>query len=135
MAGFLCDYSNNKVLDLFFGGSTFSPPATLYFGLSQNTANKNGYVTEPSGGGYARISVTNNLANFPAASFGTKSNATVITFSTPTADWGTVQSLFVADALINGNVLAMADLTSPKALPSGSTAPKIAVSALFLSHS
>ena len=135
MAGFLCDYSNNKVLDLFFGGSTFSPPATVYFGLSQNTANKNGYVTEPIGGGYIRIAVANNLTIFPAASFGTKSNGTVITFSSPTADWGTIQSLFIADAATNGNVLAMADLTSSKALPSGTSAPKIAVSALFLSHS
>ena len=135
MAGFLCDYSNNKVLDMIFGGTAYSPPTTLYFGLSQNTANKNGYVTEPAGGGYTRVAVTNNLTNFPAASFGTKSNATVITFPAPTADWGTVQSLFVSDALINGNVLAMADLTSSKALPSGSAAPKIAVSALFLSHS
>ena len=32
MAGFLCDYSNNKVLDMIFGGTAYSPPTTLYFG-------------------------------------------------------------------------------------------------------
>jgi hypothetical protein len=58
----------------------------------------------------------------------------VIAFPTPTASWGTVQSLFVADAASGGNVLAMADLTTPLAVSSGGAAPKVAVNALYLSH-
>lgn len=134
MAGFFTDYSNNKVLDLFFGATSFTPPVTLYVGLAQNTANKGGLTTEPTGGGYTRVVLPNSSANFPAASSGTKSNAAVITFPAPTANWGTLQSLFLADAPSGGNVLAMADLTAPKAIITGSPAAKVAVGALFLSH-
>lgn len=134
MAGFLTDYSNNKVLDLFFGSTIFAPPPTLYLGLSQSPSSKSGAVTEPSGAGYARIAVPNSPANFPAATGGTKANAAAATFPTPSGDWGTVQSLFIADAPAGGNILASADLTAPKAVPNGSLAPKVAVGALFLSH-
>ena len=134
MPGFLTDYSNNKTLDLFFGASAFTPPATLYFGLSQTASSKSGTVSEPAGGGYARVAVANNLTGFPAASGGTKSNAAVVTFPAPSAAWGTVASVFIADAVSGGNVLAAADLTTPKTISSGASAPTIAVGALFLSH-
>src|SRR4051794_33731946 len=117
MAGFLTDFANNKVLDMFFGGSAVTPPPTLYLGLSLFAANKQATVIEPSGGGYARVPITNNLTNFPAASGGTKANATAVTFPTPTADWGAVLSLFIADA--GGNVYASADLTTPKTILNG----------------
>ena len=134
MAGFFTDYSNNKVLDLFFGAVPFTPPTTLYVGLAQNTANKRGLTTEPSGGGYFRVAVSNSRTNFPAANFGAKSNTALIAFPVPTADWGTVQSLFLADSPSGGNILAMADLTSPIPILNGSPAAKVAVGALFLSH-
>ncbi len=135
MAGFLSNYSNNKVLDLFFGSTTYTPPATLYMGLSQTTANKTGTVTEPSGGAYARVAVPNNLTSFPAASTGTKSNAIQLNFATPTASWGTITTLFIADAATGGNVLALADLTTPMTITTGTLAPFVAAGALFLSHS
>ena len=134
MPGFFTDYSNNKVLDLIFGSAAFTPPATLYLGLSLAASNKGGSPTEPSGGGYARVPVANNLTNFPAATAGTKSNSTVITFPAPTANWGTVISLFVADAATGGNVLAMADLTTPKTINAGGSSATVAMGALFLSH-
>jgi hypothetical protein len=134
MAGFLTDYMNNKMLDLIFGSIAFAPPWTLYLGLSQAAANKSGTYVEPSGGGYARVAVINNGTSFPAASGGTKANATLLAFPAPTADWGTIQSLFISDSSSTGNVLAMADLTSPRPIGSGSVSPKVAVGALFLSH-
>ena len=134
MAGFFTDYSNNKVLDLFFGSATITPPATLYFGLSQTPSNKSGTCQEPSGGGYASAALTNSLANFAAATGGTKSNSTTITFPAPTAAWGTILSLFVADSAAGGNVLAMADLTTPKTIAGSGTPPALAVGALYLSH-
>jgi hypothetical protein len=134
MAGFFTDYMNNKVLDMVFGSNPFTPPATLYLGLSLTPSAKSGSVSEPSGGGYARVAVTNTLTNFPAASGGTKSNAATATFPAPSGNWGTVLSLFVADSASGGNVLAMADLATPKTIASGGTAPTVAVGALFLSH-
>ena len=134
MAGYLTDYANNKVLDQLFGAVPLAPPASLYFGLSQAPATKSGVVAEPSGGSYARVAVPNDVAHFPAAGAGAKSNAAAITFSAPTSGWGSVVSVFVADSSSGGNVIAMADLPSPKTISSGGAAPTIGVGALFLSH-
>lgn len=134
MPGFFTDYSNNKVLDQFFGAVAFTPPGTLYVGLSQSTSNKAGSIVEPTGGGYARIAVANSLTTFPAAAAGTKSNAGVIAFPSPSGAWGTLQSVFLADAAVGGNVLAMADLATSKTINAGAPAPTIAAGALFFSH-
>ena len=134
MPGFLTDLANNKVLDCFFGGVAISPPATLYVGLSQTKSFKGGYTLEPSGGAYARVAVPNDLGRFPSATSGSKSNALPITFPTPSGAWGPVLSVFVADAAVGGNVLATADLPSPRTINAGDPAPTIAVNALFLSH-
>jgi len=134
MPGFLTDLVNKKVLDCFFGGSAIAPPSGLYVGLSLAKAFKGGYVSEPSGGSYARVAVPNDLAHFPPASAGTKSNATAIAFPSPTGAWGSILSVFIADAPSAGNVLAMADLPSARPVNGGDAAPTIAVNALFLSH-
>ena len=110
MSGFFTDFVNNKILDLFLGSCLLHASCGLVtFGLSQTTANKGGTVTEPSGGGYARVAVTNNLTSFPSASSGSKSNAVAIQFPSPTASWGTITTVFIADAATGGDVLAMAE--------------------------
>jgi hypothetical protein len=134
MPGFFTDYINNRFLDLILGNSAFAAPASLYLGLSLNASNKSGSVLEPAAGNYARVPMANNLANFPSATSGIKSNATTIGFSTPSGSWGTVLSIFIADAPTGGNVLAMADLATPKSISAGTSAPTIAVGALFFSH-
>jgi hypothetical protein len=134
MPGFLTDYTNNAILNLIFGAATYTPTATLYLGLSQSSSNKGAILTEPTGGGYARVAIANTLDNFSVASAGTKSNTEAIKFPIPTGDWGTMLSLFIADSPTGGNVLAMADLTRPKTIKSGGTAATVAVGALFLSH-
>jgi hypothetical protein len=134
MAGFLTDYTNNKVLDSIFGNVPCEWPSYLYFGLSSTTANKLGCINEPPAGhGYERVQVANNLFNFTKASYGTKGNLNVINFDEPTADWGQIRSVFIADT--EGNVIAMADLTFVKTYNKGSLAPRLDVGALFLSHS
>jgi hypothetical protein len=134
MAGFFTDYTNNALLNLVLGATTYTPPSTLYIGLSQSSSTKAGAIVEPSGGGYARVAVPNTARNFPAASAGTKSNGGVIAFPMPTGNWGTIRSLFIADSMTDGNVLAMADLTSPKTIISGGRAATVARGALLLSH-
>jgi hypothetical protein len=134
MPGFLTDLVNNKVLDCFFGGVAIIPPPTLYIGLSLARSYKGGYVTEPDGGSYARVAVSNDPRYFPAAFAGSKSNAGAITFPSPSATWGPILSVFVADSPSEGHVLAMADLPAPRTIKEGDPAPTIAVNALFLSH-
>ncbi len=123
MAGF-SDYLEKKLLDHVFGGSAYTSPATLYFGLATATitdATTGTTVTEPSGGSYARVGVTNNTTNFPAASgtTATKKNGTVINFPEATASWGKVTHFFIADAATGGNILAYAALDSSKTIDKG----------------
>lgn len=88
------DARKRLVLDNQFGaGANTWAPATWFVGSSTTTSNADGTgFTEPAVGAYARVSVTNNATNFPAASTTagktTKRNGTDITFPNPTADWG-----------------------------------------------
>jgi hypothetical protein len=74
--------------------ATLVAPATWYLGLSTTAPNEDGTgFTEPTGGSYARVAVTNNSTNFPAAAVSdttTKTNGAVIPFPTPTGTWGLI---------------------------------------------
>lgn len=113
----------NALLDSYLGAVAYNAPATLYFGLSTTTPAKDGTgVTEPSGGGYARVSVTNNTSNFPAASGGSKANGSTITWPQATASWGDVTYLVVYDASANGNLLEFVSLgATAQTISSGNT--------------
>jgi hypothetical protein len=116
------DYLENKVLDLLLGGVSYTVPTTVYIALYTAAPTDAGGGTEVSGGGYARVAVTNNATNFPAASGGSKSNGTTITFPTATADWGTVVAVGIFDASTSGNLLFWANLTTSKTVQNGDTA-------------
>jgi hypothetical protein len=84
------DAEERAVADLRFGSGT---PATLYWALSTTVPNEDGSnFTEPVGNAYARVAVTNNTTNFPAATTSSgltvKTNGTAITFPNPTGAWG-----------------------------------------------
>jgi hypothetical protein len=94
--------SRERILaDSQFGsGATSYSPATWYFGLSTTTPNDDGSnFTEPSSGSYARVAVTNNTTNFPAATTVSgetrKTNGAKITWPNPTANWGTITHVVV----------------------------------------
>lgn len=123
MAGF-SDYLEKKLLDHVLGAAAYTPPTTLYVGLATaaiTDATTGTNVTEPSGGAYARVAVTNNATNFPAASgtTATKKNGTAISFPEATAAWGTVTYFFIADAATAGNILMSAALTASKTIDAG----------------
>ena len=121
MAGSKSDYLENKLLDHVLGGADYTRPATVYVALYTVAPTDAGGGTEVSGGAYARVAVTNNATNFPAASGGAKSNGTEIIFPEATASWGTVVALAILDAAAAGNFLYWADLTTSKAIASGDT--------------
>ncbi|KKL76230.1 hypothetical protein LCGC14_2046970 [marine sediment metagenome] len=118
------DFLENELLDHVFAAAAFVAPVTTFIGLSTTTPADDGTnITEPPGGAaYARVSKTNNLTNWPAASGGAKSNGTAVTFTTATGDWGTVVAIGIFDAVTAGNLLAWADLTTNKAVNDGDTA-------------
>ena len=130
MAGSKSDYLEAVVLNLVLGGTAYTPPGTLYLALSTaaySDAATGSAMTEVSaaGTGYARLAVTNNATNWPAAS-GTsptqKANGTAMTFPAATGSWGTVSSFYICDAASAGNVLYGGDLTTAKAIQTGDTA-------------
>jgi hypothetical protein len=93
-------FKANAILAREFGNTTYSPPATWYMGLSTTAINDDGSgVTEPAGGAYARVAITNNTTNFPSApSSGTTANLTTITFPEATGNWGTITTAFLSQS-------------------------------------
>lgn len=110
-------YQSNRVLNNLFGATSFSPEGTLYIGLSTTALNQNGGgYTEPTGAGYARVTVQNNKTNWGQASNSAVTNATAITFPESTSSWGTITHVFISDAPTGGNVLYWDALTQPRAV-------------------
>lgn len=124
MAGSKTNYLENKILDGVLGGPAFSLPSSVWVCLStavySETATGSS-MSEVSGGSYARVEVTNNDTNFPAAASGSKSNGTAVQFPTATGSWGTVRSFYIVDASSGGNCLYGGDLTTQRSVISGDT--------------
>lgn len=124
MTGSFSDYLEKKLLDHVLGGVAYTPPATVYVGLATaaiTDATTGTTVAEPTGGAYARVAVTNNATNWPAASgtTATKKNGTEIAFPEATAEWGTITYFFIADAATEGNILMWGSLSDSKTIDSG----------------
>ena len=120
------DAYKKKLLDAVYGNTAVGPPATVHVGLSTTTPTQvGGNITEPSGNAYARIAVTNNTTNWPAASTANpsvKSNGTTITFAQATGSWGTVTHWVIFDASTAGNPIDWAALTASQTINTGTTA-------------
>ena len=123
MSGDFSDFLELEILDNYFGALDYAAPATLYIGLSTaDPTDDNSGLAEPSGNGYARVSVTNNKTSWTAASAGALANDIDFTFPEATGSWGTVTHFIIADAASAGNMLAHGDLTTSKAIGDGDTA-------------
>lgn len=122
MASGKSNFCSKEILDQLLGASAYTAPTPIWYGLTTaaiTAAQTGSTVTEVSGGSYARVSQTNNLTNWPAATgtlSATKSNATAVTFPTATGSWGTVTDMFIADASTGGNILYFGALTTSKAI-------------------
>ena len=121
----LTDYLEPIVLDAIFGaGANAVSPGTFYLGasLADPTEDASG-VSEPVGNGYARVPITNNATNFPAASIpggvGTKTNGVAFDFPTPTGTWGLITHWVLFDSLSGGNALVYGSFAVPKNIASG----------------
>jgi len=117
----LSNYLENEIADHILGGGDFTRPATVYAALFTAGPTDAGGGTEVSAGGYARVAVTNNGTNFPAASGGAKANGAAISFPAASATWGTVTHFALYDAASGGNLLLHGALTTSKLIESGDT--------------
>lgn len=116
-------YLVNKLVDHQLGTSPYTSP-TVYVGMSSTTPALNGTgVTEPSGGGYARVATSSST--FSAAVAGASANTLTITFPMATADWVGGANLtygLAYDAPTGGNLLFYGTLAVASAVVTGAIA-------------
>lgn len=107
-----------ELLDHVLGNAAYSAPATVYISLHTADPGEAGAAAEASGVNYARLAVTNNATNWPAASGGSKSNGTLLTFATPGAGgWGLITHFAIWDAVSAGNCLFVSNaMAIPKTI-------------------
>jgi len=117
--GRFSDTIANAALDAILGDGS---PATVYVALSLSVpANDGTNVTEPSGGSYARVAVTNNSTNWPDAVARSKSNGNAIVYPTATADWGDITDFALYDASTAGTFMGWGALDTLATINTGST--------------
>jgi hypothetical protein len=141
----MTDFLENKYIDWYFRGQAFgvngasagagSGPTALWVAL-MTTVDNDGQSAkvEVTGGSYARVQITSSMANWAGTqgagtttastgSSGTTSNNNVVTFPTPTGDWGRVTGYEIYDAATGGNGQYYTTLTNAKNINNGDPAP------------
>ena len=115
--------------------------ANVYVGLFTVNPSDTGGGTEVTGGSYARVTYASSLANWAgtqsagstvasSGTTGTTSNNAIMTFPTPSANWGTITGMGVFDTDTAGTLLFWSALTSPKTVNNGDPAPTFPIGAL-----
>jgi hypothetical protein len=124
--GSMSDYLEDEILDHILGNASWGPAATVYVGLWTATlsdTSTGATAGEVSGGSYARVAVTNNATNFPAASGGAKTTGAAVDFGTASGSWGTVTDWCIVDSSSGaGNIYYYGTLTASKTIASGDSA-------------
>ena len=139
------NYLENKLIDHLFRTATFAKPTALHIGLFTAAPSDLGGGTEVSGGGYARGTLAPGDANWKATqggiagpssgTNGTTTNAAVVSFPTPTADWGLITHVGIFDAPVGGNLLVWDALTSSRSVLLNDPAPSFPIDAIQISFS
>ncbi len=131
------DQLENDILDHVLGGATYTQVTTIYIGLSTAVTSDNvDSLAEPSGNGYARIGLSNAVANWAAAAAGVKQNNAIYTFPEASGSWGTVVQFLIWDHLTNAaasNLIAAGSLAVSKAITAGDT-PRFPINSLSVTQ-
>lgn len=130
MASF-SDYAENKILDHAFGDGSWTSP-TVYLALCTvvpTDASTGSTITEATYTGYARLII--NASDMSAASSGSKTNSSALTFAACTASSSTIVGFAVCDSATTGagNVIMWGTVTS-KVIDTSNTPATVAASAL-----
>lgn len=137
------DYLERALLRQIFRNTAGPTPANVYVSLHTASLVDAGTGAEVSGGSYARVTCTTGTSGTGAGSVFadpgasgaiSTSNASVITFPTPSANWGTVTDFGIWDAATTGNLLYAGVLSTSRTINNGDSAPSFAVGALVVSE-
>jgi hypothetical protein len=133
------DYLENGLLNHVFRAVAFPTISGVHIALHTADPTDAGTGTEVSGGSYARVAVTRNTSNWdaPVDASGAQRIVlnTVVTFPSPTANWGTVTHVGIWDAATTGNLLYSAALTTSRTINNGDGAPSFADGAITIDES
>ncbi|HEX42860.1 MAG TPA: hypothetical protein ENN81_12490 [Phycisphaerales bacterium] len=118
MSGF-SNYWKDAVLNHLFGKGGYTAP-TIFVALSTTApADDGSAVSEPAGGGYARVAT--GPVHWGSAADGLISNAKGLLFAQAAADWPTVTHFTLFDAASDGHLLAWGQLVVPITAHAGDT--------------
>jgi len=119
--GSFSDYLEKKTIDHVFKTASYSPPTHIYVALCKSTISDahtgSTLPSEISVGGYVRKRCDTWDAS--SATGGDTENTSAITFTTASANWGTITDFALCDKTTKGNVLGYGKLTSPVTIASG----------------
>ena len=110
----MSNYLENALVNATLRNTTYTSPATVYFGLYTSDPTDAGSGTEVSGGSYARQS-----AAFAAPSNGASATSADVTFPQATGNWGTVAYFGILDAASSGNLMYHGALDTSKVIETG----------------
>lgn len=113
-------YLSKAIADLVYSRAAFTSVTPIYFGLSTaafDNSKTGATIAEATYTSYARVSVTNNATNFPAATGTTTAvktglNTGAITWPQNGGSSQIMLSAFTADASTTGNLYQGADIVS-----------------------
>jgi len=130
MAGSINTPVANATLDFLFGaGVNALAPATYYLAaFTVAPTNAGGGTEVPSANGYARLALTNNATNFPAAASREKENGVDWEFAASSAAWASsapIVAVALMDASSGGNMKAWCDAAPAQAITGAGQAPRI----------
>lgn len=130
----MSDYLEVQLRAHIFRTASFTKPTVLAVSLHTADPTDAGSGAEVSGGSYARVNVPPLDANWsaPDATGGLTANLGIITFPTPSANWGVVTHFGIWDATSAGNLICYGTLTTPKTINNGDPAPTFPAAALAI---
>lgn len=131
------NYLEEEIIKHIFRTGSFTKPTVLAVALYTAAPSDSGGGTEVSGGDYARVDLPPLDANWTAvaAGDGQTDNASIITFPTPSGNWGVVTHFAIFDNTSGGNMLYHGALSQSKTVNNGDPAPTFPIGSLAVTES
>ncbi len=110
----MSNFLENSLINAVLRNTSYTSPTTTYLALYTSDPTDADTGTEVTGGSYVRQSIT-----FSSPSNGVTSNSSAIEFPQATANWGTITSVGIRDAVTSGNLLFHTALDASKVINNG----------------
>ena len=127
-AGHLSDFLAECIGTHLLRSGSWEKPQTIYVGLETDAG------VEAADGGYSRLAAGPSDAAWtgPADGNGQHANATTLAWSSPSTEWGTVATVVLWDAAVDGNRFVAIPLTTLRSIVAGTLAPNFQAGGISL---